>query len=224
MLVGLHKKGGYTMSVRSMLMVAMTVSVVAFSLPAPAAAAAKKTCSKRGYSVDLKTQSNFLMRKAVRDKSSWSGTAYDYYVCSRSHRVRVGIGTYGISWDGQIDFTGLTMNSNFAAYFSGTSDNAGGVEFTDLDIRNLRTRKRRNLSLSSTGAGGVPLATAISEQGDFAWIDVGNKVFFASRIPGSPVQLLAQGQEIDPNFLKFTNIDGKQVLVWSTASSSHTAP
>lgn len=220
---------GYLMSKRFVMPVTAALAIALATAFAPAAGAAKKTCAKRGYAAEIKTYENFLMRKSVRDKSEWSGTAGDYYVCSRKHRVRVGIGTYGVSWDGEVAYESLTMSSDYAALFTGTGNNAGSPEFLRLNIHNLRTRKKRSINLETQASGNGATATAISALGDFAWIVPGteggmpvNVVYLAGRASGPTIRTVAKGAQIDPSFLKFSYVEGKPVVIWSTTSANFT--
>lgn len=205
-----------------LLLVAMALLALAV---APGGAFAK-SCAKRGYSLEEKSGSTVLMSKSIRANETWEGPASRYYACSRLYGKRVSIGTYGLSYDGEVAFSNLELTTRYVAFAWGNSDNAGSVsDFSVIQV-DLKTGKSRVLSLETSGPELSVSKIAIDHTGAVGWIDWRTengvrvaKVWVSPSSAGTTSRQVATGPDIDPYFLTFGLRGTKIQLIWTTAVS-----
>lgn len=205
------------------MLVALVAALSLANVCAPGVAQAKsKSCAKRGYSIAQKLGATVVMTRAVRDKKQWDGTAESVYLCSQIWNRRFNIGTFGLSWDGEIAYGAMTLSRQFVTWSEGTSNNAGSVDFDHVYRADLRTGSK--LTWPSGGASGDAYVgqTVVDEKGAVGW----TVQYYKDNVSRSDVYLADAsgyrivGPDAGQHSLAFAERDGVRQLVWPTTVGS----
>lgn len=195
--------------------------VVALSLAgaqAPSAKAKSTGCAKRGYTVAQKSGPTVVMSRTVRDKKVWDGAAESFYLCSRAWGRRVHMGSFGVSWDGEIAFGAMTLTDRYVTWSEGTSDNASSVSDDSVYRADLKTGKKERWSPGGDVGDSSVAQTVVNDNGAVGWT-VG---YYADKSSHLDVYLVdTNGRRLvasDAGWysLAFVNRDGGSKLVWPT--------
>lgn len=201
---------------------AVVVALLLALAYAPGAEAKSTGCAKRGYSVAEKSGSTVVMSRAVRDKKDWDGTAESVYLCSRAWGRRVHIGTFGLSWDGEIAYGAMTLSNRFVTWSEGTSDNASSVSDDGVYRADLKTGKVQSWDPGGGVAEPVVVQTVVNENGAVGWT-VG---YYADKASQRDVYLVdSNGRRLVAanagwHSIAFVTRDGVSKLVWPTTMGS----
>lgn len=183
---------------------------------------AAHSCAKRGLSASSRDRTNVVLRKDVSARF-WEAGAWEYYVCSRKYGRLVYIGDVGTTADGPVWSAPMAMNSRYAAVVGGYGGNADGERDTSVELFDLKTGKQvwtGSPSPSGEGEENYVPTVALSRSGSIGWINQGDGVETEVnvRFPGKRARRLSVGNEIDSQFLRWSQ-DGKR-LIWTDSPTT----
>lgn len=210
------------MNKRTSVSLAIATALLLAAAAAPAAEAKLKSCAKRGYSVAEKVGGTVVMTRPAKNNKKWSSEGRSILLCSRAWGRRIHMGSFGISWDGQVAYGAMSHSIRFVTWSTGISNNASGVSDDFVHRADLQTGKVTRWSIGSPSFETIVTKTAVDENGSVGWhlLSIGDKssrsdIFLADdRVPRLVAENVAQ------HSVAFDTRDGLSKLVWPTTMTS----